>query len=469
MSDSVRPNILFVLFDSLQAQVLGCFGNRGIITPAFDRLAEQGERMTRGYCTAPICLPSRRSIFTGLMPSQHGVRTNADVVAPQASCEHQPTVPSVLRGAGYRCGYVGQIHDRDVVAQFHDRSDAVSRWWRHRESVGGDIIDLAELYEQPGARYCGSFKGDEQYLPDYWYTRGAVEMIHQYRNAGAPWYIHCDFAGPHMPLVLPEQFVFYGADDVGLPANFGDSLEGKMVYHAIHRARLKPEGWTDWHYRNFIAYYWSYVQALDNYLGRVLDALDTTGQADKTIVVVTSDHGELIGAHGLIVKYGAFWEEVARIPVLVRWIDRVAPGSTRDELVTHLDWLPTLAAAAGVPLSKGTPGVDLFDRRRDQRWAVVSEYAGANGDLCSMRMLRTRQHKYIFNAADREELYDTANDPAELRNIASEPNSRSVLDECRRGLYEQMKATGDPLVAESGRLIKLHPLTARPTSGEAGE
>lgn len=249
--------------------------------------------------------------------------------------------------------------------------------------------------------------------------------------SGQPWCLYVGPIGPHDPFIIPEPYAsMYDATDVPLPESYCDTLEDKPRVYARMRnqywGQLSPE-----EVKESIAHYWGYCTVMDNMLGDVLAALDSTGQADNTLVVFMSDHGEYGGAHGLYLKGVPAFREGYNVPAIMRWPAGIVNGDrVVDEFVTLADFAPTFLELAGAPIPAGTHGRSLLPFLRDEapagwRDALYTEMNGVEL-YYTQRSVTTKQYKYVYNGFDLDELYDLTADPHELVNRADDPTLAAV-------------------------------------------
>jgi arylsulfatase A-like enzyme len=216
---------------------------------------------------------------------------------------------------------------------------------------------------------------------------------------------------------------------------------------------IEEYGWEDW--APIVARYYGIISQTDDAIGRVLGALDALGVADNTIVVYTTDHGDLCGGHRMMDKHFVLYDDVVRVPLVIRWPGRITPGLRPDAFVHNLlDLPPTLLEAAGLPPGEALQGRSLLsllagEAVPDWRDAAVSTYNGLQFGLYTQRMIRTARWKYVWNTTDVDELYDLAADPDELTNRVHEPGRGELLRELRARLYHELDRVGDALVANT--------------------
>ncbi len=420
------PHVLYVLSDSHRASDMGCAGNPEARTPHMDRLAAEGLRLTTALSSTPLCRPYRANLMSGCFPHRTGLLTNR-------SEEHNfgiedgfqwtprgvPLLAEHFRAHGYRCGYVGKWHLGSV------NTDPGPLRFGFDDAWLGAAGDVHEYYAW---RYNTGARGDFEEGAGFRATRETDRVLELLRRAAddtQPWFLVLSFGPPHDPYKAPPGFVHEDVDYTvppNVPAGFltdriGGALRG---YHGL-------------------------VEALDHELGRLLDALDATGLADDTLVVYTSDHGNLLGTHGYEGKEMPY-DESTRVPFLMRWPGRV-PVGTDDMPLGTPDLFPTLAGLVGLPGPDGVDGRDFSARLRGEAGAPSQDDAYLVSHLSRFvewpgwKGLRTRRHLFATRQDGPWMLYDLEADPYQLENLVDrEAELAKDLDERTRAT---MAALGD--------------------------
>jgi len=448
---SGQPNILFVLTDSSRADVMGCYGNDLVRTPNADRLAAEGVRFTQAYTVSPICHPARASIATGLFLHGHGVLTNVITKGtyPYRLFPGAPKMQTVLSGAGYLCGYSGQSHKPlgDGWTETRNGMAEQGEWLKEK--------GLTEFSEEIVERLYGELPYGAEHTRDAFNARGAVDLIKRFSREGRPWFVHCDLDAPHPPIgVAPEFAGLYKPEDIPRPENFDDPLENKPEVQRIIRRRAFGENGPSWeHISEMQSYYYAYVTQTDHYLGWLLDALEETGQAADTMVVFSSDHGEHIGAHGMLFKAQTMYDELMRVPLIVRWSAMRREAGDFDGFVSHVDLVPTFAQAAGISAPEPIHGASWLDAVTGEgeyakRDSIYGQYCGTGPSYYTLRMVRTRAFKYVYSHYALNELYDLERDPGEIVNLAGDAQSADAMREMHERLIAWARETGDPIACE---------------------
>lgn len=466
---STPPNILWICTDQQRADTIQALGNPAIRTPHLDALCARATAFTRAYCQSPICTPSRASFLTGRYPSNIHVARNGSATFPP----EPRLIPSLFADAGYRTGLVGKLHLASAHGGPEARANDGYQHWRYShdprepEGLGNAYAAWAreqgwsfdDLFFRPGPgaplRYRPGV--DPAVHHTTWCANEAIAFIE-----GAPpepWFLSVNTFDPHPPFDAPEPWTArYRGGRIPAPTFDEADLERQArladVPFQTRAQRPTPETLEN------VASYYGMIELLDEQIGRILDALDRAGQRESTIVMFMSDHGEMLGDHGLTLKGCRFYEGLVRVPLIVSWPGHFAEGAVRDDLVELTDLAPTLADVLGTELEptsgrslmpvltgKGTPG----------RAYVRSEYLDAlgTGDASSApatfaTMYFDGRYKLIrYHSHGLGELYDLAHDPTESRDLWDDPGLRAVRDDLMARSFDAAMAasdTGAPVV-----------------------
>lgn len=444
----LRPaprNVLFLCSDQHQRAAAGCYGNREVRTPNIDALAAAGTRFERAYCQAPVCVPSRGSIVTGVYPHTHGALTLRDPLPDDAR-----TVAHLFRERGYVTGAIGKMH-------FVDESRRHGFDHRLHE---GDFLNTLTAEEQLTLRQdqgrAESTDGRPSPLPDrffqdHWFASEAIRFLHE--NRRRPFCLWTSFFMPHTPLAPQARyFDLYGGADLTLPRRGARELADGFPGHLI---RARERGWyqqDDAALCQSLAGYYGNITQMDACVGRVYDALRELGLHKNTVVVYTSDHGELAGAHRMWTKHNMFEQSVG-VPLLVSVPGEIAAGATRQELVEQVDLFSTLAELCGFAPPRGIHGRSLAPllrgRRHTPREFAYSEYHFCHNVFTRdnryvgkppILMVRTDTWKLNYLRWDRRELFDVAADPGEFHNRIDDTGHAGIARELGR-MAERMYAS----------------------------
>ncbi|WEX12158.1 sulfatase-like hydrolase/transferase [Chelativorans sp. AA-79] len=428
-------NVLIIMSDEHSRKVVGCYDNRKVHTPRIDALAAGGTRFANAYCNSPICVPSRASFHTGYYPHQIRYWDNAT--------PYDGRVPSwghALRDAGLLVTSIGKLHFANAECDTGFETQLLPL---HVKDGVGDISSLLrkDPMERPGSKKLPDMVGQE--VTPYWnYDRqvadAAVDWLDNARPDG-PWVTMISFALPHFPLSAPARFrEMYDRDKLPLPKAGSDYVpENRSL--ADMRALMNYQDYfeNEAHILEALAHYYALCSALDENIGRVLNALAASTAAEDTSVIYISDHGDNLGARGFWAK-STLWEESVGVPLVVAG-PGIPAGRVCDTPVSLVDLYPTILDLAGLSdqevLGPPRPGISLLDilHAGDLRRAVFAEYH-AVGSKTASYMLRSDNFKLIEYVDDAPLLYDVGEDPEEMTNLAKTPAYSLVLEELRAKL-----------------------------------
>ncbi|MCD6304578.1 MAG: sulfatase-like hydrolase/transferase [Planctomycetes bacterium] len=476
-----RPNILLITSDQQHYSTLGAVNDR-IRTPALDALCRAGTRFERAYCPNPTCTPTRSSIITGMMPSQHGAWSLGTKLL-----EDVPTIGDMLGRAGYFTALVGKGHfqplasrdgweslecqptlrDLDFWRHFHgpwygfqhvelarnhaDESHAGQHYaiWMEQKGLA-DWRDYFQPWPPPRGkgRPVRYFLRTDRIWPlpeEFHYTRWTGERtIAQLKRAAdenRPFFIWASFHDPHPPYRAPQPWAtMYDPADVPV----GRIHPGEHDANPVHFRKTQQTDETWWHQarrgeaihgghchlrdpdelRKDVACYYGMVSFVDQQIGCILDGLDELGLAENTIVVFSTDHGHFLGQHGLIAKAIHHYEDLLRLPMVVRWPGRVPAGRVSDAIQNLVDLAPTFLSAAGLEIPGAMTGIDQLETwcggPPARTWSITENHHGTRH--FHMRTYVDRRYKItVYRDGEDGELFDLQEDPGELRNLWHEP------------------------------------------------
>lgn len=439
-----QPNILLIIADSAQRGACGCYGNTQIQTPFTDALARDGVCFDSHFTTAPICHPARASIDTGVFPHLTGqlINRGARKTGDFRIWDDLPSYAGVLRDLGYRTGYVGQHHLRP-----ENFDDNVAGAWTAFRQAG---LSEAPRQDRPHNQFFGTLQPGVRQREDF--TRvAALETLERYRQLDAPWLLQIEYDMPHAPFVLPEAWAdFYDPDEFAPPPNFFDAPGNKPPVHALKRQSQIQGGMeAGWNrtWQELAAHYAGCVSMLDSFTGEILQRLEDLELDENTLVIITSDHGELVGAHGSVNKYPMMYDEVLRVPFIARWPGHIAPNTRFAGFSNHTDLWPTLVEIAGGEVPPHVQGQSWAALTRGEalpmRDSAYAQLHGFGAKWYSLRMVQNANWKYVWHPFVGAELYDLQNDAGEVCNLAGTglPQER----EMQLLLREWMERVEDPL------------------------
>lgn len=455
-----RPNVLVFLPDAMQAQVVR--PGHDCRTPNFDRLSSRGVRFNRAYAALPTCSPSRASLMTGLLPHNHGVLQVEHCVDDDQSVlrTRHPHWAQRLTEAGYWTGYFGKWH-----VERSNRLEAFGWQVNGCDSSAalraqGAGVDSAEklLREGDPAAY---ETGPEGYRPVLHYgvssvpseqrtfsrtTRMAGEFLGEALQQDRPWACCVSFSEPNTPLVASRAFFEpYDVDAIRLPENLRDDFANSPAFYRRQSAIYRDITERQW--RECRAVYYALITELDHLFGQLVDRVERAGQLEDTVVIVASDHGRYVGAHGMDAhNFGAF-EEIYNVPMIVGG-PGIAQGAVTDGLVSIPDLCPTILELTGAGR------IDAPDSRSFAPLLADPSARAADYDRCfaefhgtrflmTQRILWQGPWKFVFNGFDDDELYNLDEDPHELRNLGGDPAHEGRRREMMAEVWRIIRETGD--------------------------
>jgi arylsulfatase A-like enzyme len=427
-------------------------------TPNLDALAAGGTRFQRCYTVNPICSPARASLMTGLLPHNHGmVDVTHAVPAYRARFDATlPVWPRQLQKAGYDTAYFGKWHvershrlenfgfDTYEVEQYQQKLGLVE--------VEEGLIDRKMVRQKGYADFLlyGVSNEAVETLPEYqMYSDGIAFLEQAATNTDRPWALFLSTEAPHDPYVAPQRYYkHYTLDDISPPASFEDDLAGRpTIYNRIQSV------WEDLTWEDFAqatTCYYANCTMVDEQIGRILEALDSLEMRENTVIVFTSDHGDYLAEHRLMLKGIPAFEGAYRIPLILNG-PGIPSGKEVKNIVSLLDLVPTtvqLTSGDEFPCSGRSLLPLLQDTETDWRSEAFAECHGQRFNY-TQRVLWRDDHKYIFNGFDEDELYNLATDPHELHNLAGDPDQRTVSESMAARMWEIMRQTGDTSMVQA--------------------
>jgi len=452
-----QSNILLITTDQQRYEALGCNGNALLRTPIIDALAAEGTNFAHAYCNNPVCVPSRACIQTGRYTHQHGVcymenRVNDTPGLPW----WERTFMERLQDAGYDTGGFGKIHmfPPRGFNQSQLTNGQGARWKTPYGSplgpaqLGDDYACWLEA-KRPGAyediyrqRRSAEYENyhtavtsvvDYDETVDYWATENTVNFVREKRQQ--PFFAWLGFCNPHGPLDTPRKYAeMYRPEDIILSEKY------------LHRP--DPEsGPPEDVLRRWIAHYYGLCSMIDDLLGEVFEALKQSGQWENTLIIFTSDHGEMMGDLGKFGK-GNFSEAVIRVPLVIKAPQQSQSDQRISTLTELIDLAPTILDYAGlqaVSTIQGNSLAPLLKNEPYHKQQILCEYL-SNDRQRHGKCLRTERYKYeIWSPSGEEKLYDLQEDPGEWHDLAQDQKYFSLLGEMRKRLTEQLMDSEKPI------------------------
>lgn len=446
-----QPNLLFLITDQQRADTIE--PHTPCLTPNLDLLAASGTQFRRYYGPNPICSPTRVSLMTGLLPHSHGMVDVTHAVEPyRASLKPGLSFwPQQLQAAGYQTGYFGKWHIERTnrLENFGFETYDVAKYHQKLGVIDAETDLLIQgTVQHKGYRdfpLYGVRDAPVETTPEYQlYTDGINFLRAASRTPDRPWALFLSSEAPHDPYVVPKAYYErYNPADIPRPPNFEDDLADRPSIYRRIQGVWRDLVWSD--FAQATACYYALCSLIDDQVGRLVAALRDLGQLENTIIVFTSDHGDYLGAHRLLLKGIPAFEEAYRIPLLITG-PSIPAGRQVDQITSLLDLAPTLV---GLTTGQDFPcqGRSLLPLLQAEQPAWSSEaFAECHGQRFNytQRVLWRDQYKYVFNAFDKQdELYDLTADPYEMRNLVDEPTYRPILEKMASRMWEIIRETDD--------------------------
>jgi choline-sulfatase len=469
-----EPNVLWICTDQQRYDTLGCYGNEHVSTPALDDLAARGTRFRRCFSQNPVCTPSRASFLTGRYPRTTGARQNGQDIP-----DDEVLVTRMLADEGYTCGLAGKLHlsscnpDRDEDPNRERRIDDgyAEFHWSHDVSAGWPTNEYHHWLRRNGVEFERTSVEESDHVTTSvpsehhqttWCAERAIDFIEANRDRDEPWLYSVNPFDPHPPFDPPPEYLDRYLDDleeIPLPNHEDSELEEK---DALRRLRESQGFQNEWYpemseddHRLVRAAYWAMCDHVDDQVGRLLAALEQTGQREDTIVIFMSDHGTMLGDHGVYRKGPHMYEPAVRVPLIVAG-PGIEEGVEANALVELSDIAPTLLDAADVevpdrvqteslwPILSGVADPD--DHREDVYCEHYDSMTAEDHSIPHGTMVRTDRYRLVrWHVLDDGELYDLREDPEERHDRWDDPAYADVKTRLLERLSDRMFETIDPI------------------------
>lgn len=489
-----RPNILWITTDQQRFDTIHAHGNAAIHTPNLDRLAAEGLSFMRTYCQAPICTPSRASFMTGRYPASHHVHRNGNDHWPAA----EKILPAILKDStDYTTGLIGKHHlsrsenrielipeDGYDVAELSDCwpiGRAYDDWLKHEHGIDDPLTLYPELLANAPRDYGPGLPMALQ--QSTWWAERASAFIEEHKDG--PWFLNLNAVDPHPPFFPPQEFLDrYKPEDMPLPLFRESDIARQEEFREIDQQWKKiqdvrhydpaedvDQSQTPLEDRNLFdfppdtydarmvkACYYAMIEMVDDRIGAVLKALDDSGQAENTIVIFTSDHGEMMGDHGMLYKGCRFFEGLVHVPLIIRWPGVTEPGAQTDALVELVDLAPTILDIAGVDMPcnmQGKPLTDLLKgKTTTHKPHVVCEFnealAGMTYQSHGTMVFDGRYKTCMYHDAGKAEIFDLQDDPGEFVSLWDKPGFEREQIRLLKQHLDAVMATSDAGIERTG-------------------
>lgn len=440
MGTTKKPNILWICTDQQRFDTINALGNQFINTPTLDKLAQSGVAFMRTYAQSTVCSPSRASFLTGRYPRTTGVTKNGGEYFPP----NEILVTKMLSDSGYSCGLVGKLHlsaaenmlekrPDDGYQEFHWSHNPRPEWKRSENKY--------QLWlEECGIDWQVDYKGrdggiDPHYHQTTWCVNEAIKFIDSQSKKDAPWLLSVNIYDPHPPFDPPKEYRDrYITEDMPLPKWREGELETKPMLQKEDFIQGGQGGngpscsqMTDYEKQQYVADYYAMIELIDDQIGRLLNALTDFGEQENTVIIFHSDHGEMLGDHGLILKGAYFYEGLVHVPLIISWPGKIKENIQSHALVELVDLAPTILELCGLEVPSFIQGKSLHQILMGEaspdlhKKDVYTEYYYALPDshqnVYATMYFDGRYKLIVYHGEEIGELYDLEQDPDEFINL----------------------------------------------------
>jgi len=432
-----------------------------------DELAKNGFNFSYAYTPIALCSPARGSIMTGLYPHNHGQLTNTgdnfNGVFDKNIIDKK-TWTKVLNDNGYLNGYIGKWHlpkegdnslwglnKWDLYRTYYDelKETGIKNFYDYH---GSHLMDSEWGVSNPPVWGKSGLSYDQ--MQETWSANKTIDMIKDFKDKDNPFMVMTSFKGPHWDYMVPEPYdTMYDPKSIEKWGNFDDPFINKpeIQQKEILRWNAGHLTWKDW--QGMIAAYWGYCTFIDHEIGRIISYLKEKNLYEDTIIIFSTDHGDMIGSHRIFNKGFQMYEETHRIPLVIRIPGESDNGKKIESFVSHVDLFKTICDLADINVNNENDGFSLRNLIKgdnaNSRDSIFAEFHGYEPCLTSIRMVRTKKWKYIYNPFSIDELYDMESDPFEIHNLAPRIGHKAVLMRMKERMIDWMRSTNDDLGRKS--------------------
>lgn len=464
-------NVLFIITDQQRADHLGCYGNEDLNTPNIDKIADEGVRFTNAYCANPMCMPNRATLLTGLYPNSHGVRSNG-INLP----DDVPTITDTLRDRGWYTKAIGKTHFQFNFPPYKRTSESaelISEWIRpetfakkkkrfespyygfenveitlgHGDLVAGHYL---EWLEERAPKQATNIKAHftkffdnlmyetslpKDLYPTTYVKERTIKFLEDYKEGkfgDKPFFLHCSFPDPHHPVCPPgDYFDMFNPETIDLPESFNDKENlyehdflGRYLKDPVFRGALLRESTED-EVKKFLALTYGSISLIDHSVGEILASLNKLGLEEDTIVIYTSDHGDLAGDHGLLLKGPSPYKGILNVPLILK-VPNMTNKSVSKSLISSVDIPKTILHLVGIRERRHPPDMQGYDfsevledpEKNIRDCCFIEEDEEVTNLQIRLRHLITEKYKLtVYEGFEKGDLYDMEEDPYEVNNL----------------------------------------------------
>ena len=469
---SNKKNIILILSDQQRYDTVSAYGLNDVCkTPHIDALAAEGMKFTNAFTSSAICAPARASVMTGLYPHNHGVIDNFTDIK-----EGTPLLGQCMKEQGYFCGFAGKWHVSPSKTpedcgfngkpfmgygfpgsqvfpslKFNQPPDNSPNYYEeYLKENGFAIPDVSHgfLGNNPALQIQEMYakhEGPVESTIEYFVAHETNRLIDQAHDEDKPFFIWANFWGPHSPSIVPEPyFSMYDPKDIKEHPSYKETFENKPYGHYLSEKMwgLGDYGWDG--FADIAAKYYGHCTMIDDMVGMIVEKLKALGLYEDTIIIYSADHGDCLGAHKLIEKGAFTYDEIYRIPMVVKGLGT----QDNDSFVYLQELMPTFLELAGTQPPKPVDGQSILplmtgEASTNGRTEIYGEYHN-HFYVSRQRMVRDNKYQFTFNENERGELYDFTKDPYQLHNVCYDEAYASIKKEYIEKMSHYMKTTHDP-------------------------
>ncbi len=444
-----QPNLIYIFADQLRFSSVGFNGDEKAKTPNLDKFAKECTNLTGAISGHPVCAPYRASLFTGKYTTSTGMVINEIQLNPE---HHQNCFAHVLNENNYETSYIGKWHMYAAeLGNHYDSKNSFIPKGPHRLGFNGyfasynfhhDNFGATAYYhlDSPEKHYC------EKYEPDA-HTDLAIKQIDELSKKDNPFALFLSLGTPHDPWILEnvlgECYERFNDVDFELPTNYIEENDP----HSDNWAKLSKQERAS--LKSWMKCYHAMVANLDDNIGRLVKHIKEKKLEEDTIIVFTSDHGEMFGAHGRRAK-NIFYDEAVRVPFLIKYGDNLAKNTQRDFIFNSVDIMPTLLSMMNLPIPQEVEGSDFklsIIGKEDTDEGALMMCTGPTaifGDGNEWRAYKTKNYTYaVYKSDGMEFLFDNISDKFQTKNLAFDPKFSSLKEDLKAKMYSKMNSIGD--------------------------
>lgn len=451
-----RPNILLLHADQHRFDCIGCYGNNEIRTPNIDAIAKDGVRYTEHYTVYPVCTPSRYSMLSGMYTHQHCAWTNVSTLP-----NGYATFPKLLKAIGYHTTAVGKMH---LTPTYHDvgfekmilsEQNGEGRFEDdyHTYLMEKNLVDCMDLTDQvdqyrnkASQNYFDNFGAFESDLnvenhSTSWVTRQALNDIEKWDKNSSN-LLMVGYVKPHHPFDPPAPYsTMYDPDSLTLLDGYTEDVP--EIDYKNHQGFFDHKSLSKQRLQRIMANYYGSITQIDDNIGEIIDALKAKDLYDNTLIIYTSDHGEYLGYHHMLLKGNFLYDPLAKIPLIIKYPNSVRSGIVDDKISENIDLCSTVLACCDIEQADSMCGIDLADDNSSRDFAFSEGQYGTDKCPCYGYMIRTKAYKLIVTGSlENAMFFDISKDKNELHNEINNPIYSVEIARLKNMLIEKMLFSG---------------------------